>query len=300
MFPGIGIDKDLGQLGGSMTTGLRNGLKMISTLLLTLLGGYTLLLALVYLGQDGLLYFPDKTLVASPADMGLAYEEVWLETQDGESLHAWHVPADPARGSVLFLHGNAGNISHRLDSIHIFHGLGLEVLIPDYRGYGRSSGRPSEQGTYLDALAAWRWLSENRGIPPGRILLFGRSLGAAVAVDLATRVPAAGLMIESAFTSVPDLATELYPILPVRQLSRYRYDNMAKISGLGMPLLLAHSPQDEIVPYHHGRRLFSAATASKQFLQMRGGHNDGFLRTGTDYTLQIQAFLDKVLPLSGA
>lgn len=157
---------------------------------LTAAGAYVVLLLALYLGQDHLLYLPDipgRELVGSPQDIGLSYDEVRIDTADGVALHGWYVPAPQARGTLLFLHGNAGNISHRLDSLRIFHRLGLNVLIFDYRGYGQSAGRPSEVGTQQDVLAAWRYLTVTRGETPARIVLFGRSLGAALAAWLATR-----------------------------------------------------------------------------------------------------------------
>jgi hypothetical protein len=207
-------------------------------------------------------------------------------------LHAWFIPAENARATVLFCHGNAGNISHRLDSIRLLHSLGLQVLIFDYRGYGRSDGRPSEKGSYRDVDAAWQYLLEVRGLPQTQIIIFGRSLGAAVAADLASRTRPAAVILESAFTSVPDMAAGIYPWLPVRLLSRYRYDNLDKVARLSAPLLLVHSRQDEIIPFVHGERLFERAHVPKQFLEIHGGHNDAFLTSRKAYTQGLKAFLD--------
>jgi hypothetical protein len=192
---------------------------------------------------------------------------------------------------VLFCHGNAGNISHRLDSIRLLHSLGLQVLIFDYRGYGHSEGAASEKGSYRDADAAWRYLVDVRGLPADRIILFGRSLGAAVAADLASRTRPAAVIMESAFTSVPDMAAGIYPWLPVRLLSRYRYDNLDKITRISAPLLLVHSRQDEIIPFAHGERLFERAREPKQFLEINGGHNDAFLTSRKAYTHGLESFL---------
>lgn len=268
------------------------------------------LAAAVYLGlaaylwamQGRLLYYPElggRGLAASPADIGLDYEALWLSAADGVRLHGWYVPAPRARGAVLFLHGNAGNIAHRLESIRIFHQLGLAVLIFDYRGYGRSEGRPTEQGTYRDAQAAWDHLVRERGLAAGRILIFGRSLGASIGARLAARVRPRALIVESAFTSVPDLAAQLYPWLPVRLLSRYRYDTAAALAGLRCPVLVVHSRDDEIIPYSHGRALFERANPPKRLLTLRGGHNDGFLVT-PDYVPALGAFVDSVLGPAGA
>ena len=269
------------------------------TAVIATLGIYLAFLTLVYLGQSGLLYLPDaagRGLVATPAAIGLRYEEVQLRTEDGVPLHGWLISAPETtrqapRRTLLFFHGNAGNISHRLDSLRIFAELGLDVFIFDYRGYGRSGGSPSEEGTYRDATAAWHWLTRERGLDPRQVVLFGRSLGAAVAVELATRTDPAGLIVESAFTSVPDLGAELYPFLPVRLLSRYRYDNLGRIASVRVPVLVVHSRGDEIIPFRQGQALFSAAREPKQFLELQGGHNDGFLASEAAYRRGLAEFL---------
>ena len=271
----------------------------MSHFLLLIGGGYAALLLAMYLGQSSLLYLPDvpsRELVTRPSDIGLAHEDVHLRTADGVRLHGWYLPAPDARGTLLFLHGNAGNISHRLDSLRIFHDLGLAVLIIDYRGYGQSEGRPSEAGLQQDALAAWRHLVDDRREPPERIVLFGRSLGASLAAWLAARETAGGLILESAFISVPELAAELYWWLPVRWLAHLRHDTRTHVAAARTPVLVAHSPDDEIIPYRHGRALYDAAPQPKRFLELRGDHNGGFLRSGEDYTRGLKAFLDAHLP----
>jgi len=260
--------------------------------------GYAVLAVVLFFNQPNLLYFPDmpsREIEATPADIGLGFEPLTLTTRDDEQLDAWFIPADPARGVVLFCHGNAGNISHRLVSIQLFNELGLSVLIFDYRGYGQSTGKPTEKGTYRDADAAWDYLVEQRGIPAEHIILFGRSLGASIAADLATRQSAAGLILESGFTSVPDVAAKLYPWLPVRWFSRYQYDARKKLANIHSPVLIAHSRDDEIISYSNGERLFEAANEPKQFLQLRGGHNDGFFVSGKDYIQGLDSFLETIL-----
>ena len=258
--------------------------------------------AYLYLSQSRMLYYPDmpsRVLQGSPADIGLAYDTVWLMAGDGTRLHAWFVPATTARGTLLFNHGNAGNIGDRLDSISLFHSLGLNVLIFDYRGFGESEGKPSEQGTYLDAKAAWDYLLEERMISPQEIIIFGRSLGAAMAADLASQNLSAGVILESTFTSVPDMAASLYPWLPVRWLSRYQYNNLDKVDRITSPLLVMHSRADEIIPFAHGERLFAHANEPKQFLELNGGHNDGYHVSRKVYVKAMQQFLDEILPQSG-
>ena len=269
------------------------------TALLSLVGAYVTLVLFTYFGQAGMLYLPDlpsRELVASPQEIGLNYENIELRTEDGVRLHGWHIPAVSTRGTLLFFHGNAGNISHRLDSIRIFHKLNLSVFIFDYRGYGRSEGSPSEAGTQSDARAAWRFLTEERGIAPGKIIVFGRSLGAAVAAQLATHTQPGALIIESAFTSVPDVAAEIYWWLPVRWLTRFDYATRDYVAQGQGPVLVVHSPEDEIIPYRHGEAIFTAAHAPKEMLRLRGGHNDGFLLSGEHYVQGLDGFLSRNLP----
>ena len=255
--------------------------------------GYALLVVIVYLMQGRMLYLssmPGRELTASPADIGLAYEDVSLETSDGVTLHGWFVPAESSR-VLLFFHGNAGNISHRLESIRQFRSLGLSVFIIDYRGYGRSGGRTTEAGIYRDAEAAWRHLIDARGLRSDDIVIFGRSLGGSVAARLAAREKPLGLIVESAFTSVPDVAQELYPWLPARWLSRLRHATRDHVRNVRCPVLVIHSQDDEIIPFHHGEAIYDASPEPRTLLRLRGLHNDAFLRDGRTYTLGLQAFL---------
>jgi len=271
-------------------------------ILLLVGGAYGALVLILFFFQSHLLYLPNvpsRAVVVTPDDAGLAYESVTITTEDGVTLDGWFVPVSQARGLLLFFHGNAGNISHRLDSLKIFNELGLATLIFDYRGYGRSGGEPSEEGTYRDAEAVWRFVTEGRHIPPRDVVLFGRSLGAAIAAHLATRHTPGALIIESAFTSVPDLAAELYPFLPARWLARFRYSAQADLVSVLCPLLIVHSRDDEIIPFAHGQRLFAVANEPKRFLELRGGHNDGFLVSRHTYVDGLHTFLQAHLrPLS--
>jgi hypothetical protein len=255
---------------------------------------YAVILLLVFLFQARLVYFPEveRALVATPRAVGLDFEEVRLAA-DGATLHGWWVPANAARGAVLILHGNAGNISHRLDYLAMFNRLGYAVLIVDYRGYGKSGGTPSEDNTYGDGEAAWRHLIEARKLKPQDIVLFGESLGGGVATWLALQQPPRALVLASTFTSVPDLGAQVYPWLPVRWLARIDYNNLERIPRIAAPVLIAHSRDDDIIPFSHGQALFAAANAPKQFLEMRGGHNDGFIFMREDWVREVGAFLDR-------
>ncbi|MBU1691583.1 MAG: alpha/beta hydrolase [Gammaproteobacteria bacterium] len=261
-----------------------------------LAAAYAGVMGVLYFSQSSMVYYPEigREMVATPRQAGLEYEEVKLVTTDSVALHGWFVPSAPSsRGTVLFLHGNAGNISHRLDSLLMFHRLGYSTLIIDYRGYGNSGGKSSEQGTYQDAEAAWRYLTEVREIPSDTIVLFGESLGGAVAAWLAAHHRPGALVIASGFTSVPDLAAKFYPFLPVRWLSRFDYDTRSSLRVVEAPVFIAHSPEDEIIPYQHGRALYDAAKAPKQFLELSGGHNEGFIFVRESWVQALGEFLNR-------
>jgi hypothetical protein len=269
---------------------------MIAILLLLPVGLYLLLAGLMYVFQDRLVFMPGKVMICDPSAAGMPFEDVTLRTPDGLSLAAWYVPAGgPTRATVLFCHGNAGNISHRLRTIEKLRGLGLDTLIFDYRGYGRSEGRPSEAGLYADGRTAWDWLVNVKGTPPGRIVIWGRSLGSAVASQLAGEVRPAALILESAHTSVPDVGARVYPWLPVRLLARIRLDNVDNVRRASCPLLVVHSAEDEMLSIEFGRQVFDAASGPKTFLQISGRHNDGFHTSGELYTDGITRFLDSLL-----
>jgi len=263
-------------------------------------GMYGALCLYLFFMQAKLIYYPDmpsRKLTASPAEIGLKYESVSIAAGDGVTIHGWFVPAQQERGTLLFFHGNAGNISHRLDSLKIFHDLGLSTFIVDYRGYGSSQGSLSEQGTYLDAEAAWNYLTGTRNIAARQIVVFGRSLGAAIAAYIAAEQKPGGLILESAFTSVPDMAARMYPVFPVRLLSRFHYNTEKFLLSVSSPVLIIHSPDDEIIPYENGQKLYNSAREPKEFLKIQGGHNEGFLASGRAYTDGISNFIDASLPV---
>lgn len=256
------------------------------------------LMLMLYLLQGKMLFLanvPGRALTASPGDIGLDFEDVSLTTPDNEVLHGWYVPATDSVGTVLFFHGNAGNISHRLDSIEIFNELKLDVLIFDYRGYGQSGGKTSEQGTYIDAHTAWDYLVDERDIAPEKIVIFGRSLGGAVASWLAARTTPGVVILESCFTSVPDMAERLYPFLPARKLSRLQYPVIEHVKLISSPVLVVHSQQDEIIPFDMGQAVFAAASEPKEMLMISGDHNGGFLLNRHQYQSVIGGFLDRYL-----
>jgi fermentation-respiration switch protein FrsA (DUF1100 family) len=250
-------------------------------------------LALLFFNQSKMVFLPQREMAASPAAVGLRYEEVSFKARDGVRLHGWFIPSERTRGVVLFCHGNAGNISHRLDSISIFHRLGLSVFIFDYRGYGKSEGEPTEEGTYNDAEGVWNYLTKEKRTAPKSIVIFGRSLGGSIAARTAQDHTAGALILESAFSSFQEAAEDVYPWLPVRLLARYDYNTAAFVAQARCPVLIIHSREDELIPFRHGERLFSAAKEPKVFLEITGGHNDGFLRSGKQYTEGLEAFLSR-------
>jgi fermentation-respiration switch protein FrsA (DUF1100 family) len=280
--------------------GLRIVRRLLRTALGTAVGAYAVVCVVVFSLQAKFIYFPSREYWTTPDEIGLAYEEVELVTEDGVTLAAWDVPQEGATATVLFAHGNAGNIADRVGSIKAFHDLGYSVFIFDYRGYGGSRGSPNERGTYRDADAAWRFLTETRGLAPERIVLFGRSLGGAVAIELATRQSPGALVVESTFTSLVDVGKIHYRFLPVRLLCVHRYESVDRVARVTCPKLFIHSVDDSLVPIENGRRLFEAAAPPKAFMETPGGHNSGGFEYSPEYTLRLQEWLSGALIDSAA
>jgi fermentation-respiration switch protein FrsA (DUF1100 family) len=266
---------------------------------LTVVGTYAAVCALVCVFQARLIYFPSRVYWATPSDVGLEFEALTLEAEDGISIAAWHVPHDDARGSILFCHGNAGNIADRLHSVKLLHELGYNVLIFDYRGFGESGGSPSEFGLYMDAEAAWLHLVEDRRVQPQQIVVFGRSLGGAVAIELAGRHNPGGLVVESTFTSIADVGRIHFPLLPVNLLLTNRFESIEKVGVLPCPKLFLHGSEDELIPLAVGRRLFEAAAPPKQFIQTPGGHGDAGFTYSPEFTSRLGAFLETCVEGTG-
>jgi fermentation-respiration switch protein FrsA (DUF1100 family) len=240
--------------------------------LVAVIGGfYVVLLLFLYVYQTNLVFFPSSRLYTTPERVGLAFSEVRLESGDAR-IHGWFVPGDSGAPVVLFAHGNAGNIADRVGMLQEIREAGLAVLIFDYAGYGKSTGNPSEEQTYLDARAAFDWLLE-QGYPPGRIILFGRSLGAAIAAWLARDNPVLGLVLAEPFTSLADVGKVHYPWVPVRLLLKSRYPTGEFLKDVVAPVAIIASPQDEIVPYRQAEELFAAAPEPKRFITTAGSHN---------------------------
>lgn len=239
------------------------------------------------------IYYPTRKIEFTPEDINLSFEDIYFDTSDGVRLNGWFIPVDKPRATLIFCHGNGGNISHRLEKIAMFNRLGLDVFIIDYRGYGKSTGRPSEAGIYLDAKAAYDYLVKEKGLLAKNLIVFGESLGCAAAVDLATKNETAGLILEAPFTSARDMARIIYPFLPTIFLS-VRFDSLAKIGNVSVPKLIIHSRNDEIVPFKLGRKLFDASSQPKEFLEILGGHNSAFFDSQDLFVAAIRRFLEEL------
>ncbi len=282
-----------------MTKGMRRGLMAVAVL-----AGVGYLTPVVYLmaNEKRMVFQPDqfggRAVVPLPDSLGLVANRVSLTSGDGASITGIVIPvADSAAQWLLYLHGNAGNItSSALPQFYArWHALGLNVLAIDYRGFGESESRaPDEKGAYADARAAYDWLRATRDVPPERIILYGHSLGAGIATELALHVQAAGLIVEGAFTSVPDLGAGIYPWVPVRVIARQRFENLEKIGQVAMPKLMMHASDDDIVPFAHGQRLFAAARAPKEWVELKGGHMNAFLQDSAHFWSHTRGFVERL------
>lgn len=256
---------------------------------------YAGIVAYFYLAQGKLLYYPFREIESVPTDIDLPYEEITVTTSDRQMLCCWYVPVNGnSRGVVLFPHGNAGNMSTRLDTFRIVHNLGFDMCMFDYRGYGKSGGKPSERGTYADAGAVYSYLLKERNVQEDRITVWGRSLGAAVAAWLGAHYHPRAVILESGFTSVPDVGQQQYPYLPVRYLVKFDYPTIDYVKNIRTAVLVIHSPEDEVVPFSHAEKIAAACGDKSSFLRIRGGHNDGYLLSEDDYVKGVDAFFKKV------
>ena len=241
------------------------------------------------------IYYPTKDIVLTPADTALKYEDISFKTEDNLRLNGWFIPAENPRGTLLFCHGNAGNISHRLEIIEIFYKLSLNVFIFDYRGYGKSQGTPSEDGLYQDVQAAYQYLLSRRDVDKETIVIYGKSIGANVAIHLASKVDLVALIAESGFTSAYDMGKELFPYLHIKWIITIKYDAEDMIKNIAIPKLIIHSKDDEIMPFRFGEKLFEAAPQPKEFYAMQGTHNEAVFMARQEYSSRLNSFLSKHL-----
>lgn len=268
--------------------------KTMISLLITLAGGYFLLLAFMYLFQSKLIFLPSSYLIVTPQEAGLHAEDMWIETDDGERLHGWFFPNEEAENVVVLSHGNAGNISNRIDIGKLLQETGAAVLIYDYRGYGQSSGKPSEEGLYKDIEAVINYLKTEKEYSEQQMIMYGRSMGGAVAAYAATKFNVNGLVLDSAFKNLKAMVSDLYPFVPAF-LASYEFPTEQYLQQLsGIPVMIMHSPNDTIVNISHGKSLFGIAKEPKRFVQLRGGHNDNFHASVDIHSKSWQEFLKLV------
>ena len=256
--------------------------------------GLLLVAALLWIGlrffERAMVFVPTREMIAHPGAVGLLYEALSLTSSDGVRLRAWWI-AGPSPGApvMLCLHGNGGNLSHRTDKMRLFHDAGASQLWLEWRGLRRR--RQPRQRACRDALAAWAWLKAVKEVPAARLVLYGESLGNGPAIELATRVPVAGLIVDSGFTSIMDMGRLVLPWFPIK-LARLRFDNLSRLPRVTIPTLFLHSPEDDIIPYEMARRNYAASGAAKKsFINLKGSHNEGFLDTGPAYPKAIRDFL---------
>lgn len=279
--------------------------KFLLPLIRILVLAYIGLAIALYFGQSNLVFMPSKDVLETPKSIGSKFEDIQIRTKDNVNLSAWFVPAKDnnpiGKAVILFCHGNGGNIGNRVSYLPIFKDLGLATFLFDYRGYGKSEGQPSEEGTYKDVEAAWQYLTQERKIPSQKIIIYGESLGGAIASYIAQTTTqqnpqnsAAGLILASTFTSVSDRAAELYPFLPIRLLSKFSYNSIDRLPNIKIPVLIMHSTEDEIIPFHHGEKNFQVANVPKKLVKLGGSHNEGFLDSLETYRNSINEFTQKI------
>jgi fermentation-respiration switch protein FrsA (DUF1100 family) len=248
--------------------------------------------------EDSLIFQPSAEIVHTPRDIGLEFEDLFFTATDGVRLNGWFIPHREARATLVWFHGNAGNISHRVENIKLLHDkVKVHIFIFDYRGYGRSDGSVSEEGTYRDGAAALDFVRKQLRVDAKNLIIFGRSLGAAVAAEMAGRFEIRGLILETPFTSIRDMAKTVFPLLPIGLLLQTRYDVVEKVGRIKVPLLVLHGDHDDVVPYEQGKKVFAAAREPKEFYTIKGAtHNDTYIVGGDAYFGRLRRFIETVIP----
>lgn len=265
------------------------GKKMLKGIIYIFIGMGLIFAYVKYIERQGI-FFPLKNIETTPSLLHIPFEDVYFRTEDNIGINAWFIPQEGAKYTILFCHGNAGNIGNRLEKIVLLRGADVNIFIIDYRGYGRSQGKPSEEGLYLDARAAYDYLVDERKVEAENIILYGESIGAAVIINLASEVKVAGLIAEGAFSAGRDMARQIYPFLPSFIFSN-KFDSLSKIKDINEPKLFIHSQDDEIIPFGLAKKLFNAAREPKQLKEMKGSHNTSFLDCQEAYVSYIKSFI---------
>jgi len=262
-------------------------------IIITIAGTYLVLCLLLFFFQNRFVFVPKRNIYNTPAAYKLAYDDLTLKTGDGNTVNAWYIPTNKAEYTILFCHGNAGNLGNRIESIDFFHRHGFNVMIFDYPGYGKSSGTPSDKNVIDSAEVAWKYLTEDRKTPENKIIVIGRSLGGAPASHLAAKYKPAMLCSEAAFISAKEVGRDIMPILPTSLLCRVNLPTGKNIAKANCPVLIIHSPDDEIIKYRHGKALFKLAPDPKEFHSLPGGHNDCWFIDQKKYANILKSFLNK-------
>jgi len=262
----------------------------MNRLLVITLVGFGLIVGYVRYLEKRNLFYPMKVIEYNPSIYKMPFEEINLKTEDGLAINGWFIPYNNARYTLLFFHGNGGNIGHRVEKYKMLNGLSVNIFAIDYRSYGKSQGKPSEKGLYLDALCAYRYLVDSRRIPAEQVVIYGESLGGAVAIDLASKVKVGGLITEGAFSDEADMAWNVFPGMPAFILGS-KFDSLKKIKKVNTVKLFIHSVDDELVPFELGYKLYNAAGEPKRLARLRGGHNNAYFVSKDKYALAISSFL---------
>ena len=265
----------------------------IMRIILNILIGIGLIFAYVkYLEYKGI-YYPVKEILIYPSSFGASFKDIYITTKDNVRINGWFVSNPKAKYTLLFFHGNAGNIGDRIDKLQLLYQAGINIFIIDYRGFGKSHGTPSEPGFYRDAFASYDYLLNTSGVSPDQVIIYGESLGSAIAVDLAFHRKVKALILEGAFSSGRDMAVKFYPFLP-RVIFSNSFDSLAKIKEINASKLFIHSRDDEIVPFNLAEKLYGSAKGPKEFLEIRGDHNSAFLSSQEAYISSISAFIERL------
>jgi len=269
-------------------------IKSVFNITLIIFVFYLIIMIYFYLNQVNLIYFPDKKISFYPDQINLNYKDIYMITKDNIKINSWYIPGEKDSNLVIFCHGNAGNISGRVETIRLIHELNLSLLIFDYRGFGKSEGNISEKGLYLDIEAVYQYATKNLNIDKKKVIIWGRSLGAAVAIDFASKHNINKLIIESAFTSISDMGQRIYPFLPLKFICTHKFLSINKIDKIKASKLFIHSKEDDLVPFSFGKILYKKAILQKSFLEIHGNHANGFFESKEDYIKGIKYFLKQI------